>query len=86
MKNEHFNGGMNETERNAWQAFKSVVNNFLGNKKSSEYVLIVQELMRSFKAVGARMSIKMHFLRSHLDYFPDNCGDYSEGSTKTFAL
>ena len=24
------------------------------------------------------MSVKMHFLRSHLDYFPYNCGDYSE--------
>ena len=24
------------------------------------------------------MSIKMHFLQSHLDYFPENCGDYSE--------
>ena len=24
------------------------------------------------------MSIKIHFLQSHLDYFPENCGDYSE--------
>ena len=34
-KDEHFNGVMSETERNAWEAFKSVVNNFLENKKSS---------------------------------------------------
>ena len=50
MKNEHFNGVMSKTERNAWQAFKSVVNNFLGNKKSSEYALIVQGLMQSLKS------------------------------------
>ena len=32
------------------------------------------------------MSIKVHYLHSHLDNFPDNCGDYSdeqgEGSIK----
>ena len=84
MKDEHFNGVMSETERNAWQAFKSVVSNFLGNKKSSEYVLIAQKLMQSFKALGARMSVKMHFLTSHLDYFLDNCGDYSEKQGERF--
>ena len=81
MKDEYVNGFMSETERNAWQAFISVVNNFfdfLGNKNRSEYVLIVQELKQSFEALGARMSLKIHFLRSHLDYFPDNCGDYSK--------
>jgi hypothetical protein len=30
------------------------------------------------------MSVKMHFLNSHLDYFPDNCGDYSEEQIKRF--
>ena len=33
MKDGHFNGVMNEPERNTWQAFKSVVSNFLGKKK-----------------------------------------------------
>ena len=60
------------------------MNNFLGNKKSSEYVLIVQELMQSFKALGARISLKMHFLRSHLGSFPDNHGDYSEEQSGRF--
>ena len=40
--------------------------------------------MQSFKALGAHMSVKMHFLRSHLDYFPDNCGDYSEEQGERF--
>ena len=30
------------------------------------------------------MSIKMHFLSSHLDYFPDNCGDLSEEQGERF--
>ena len=80
MKDEYVNGVKSETKTNAWQAFKSVENNFfdfLGNKNRSEYLLIVQEMMQSFKALVASMSLKIHFLRSHLDDFPDNCGDYS---------
>ena len=42
------------------------------------------ELIQSSKAQGARMSVKIHFLRSHLDYFPDNCGDYSEKQGERF--
>ena len=30
------------------------------------------------------MSTKMHFLNSHLDYFPKNCGDYSEEQGERF--
>ena len=30
------------------------------------------------------MSVKMHFLWSHLDYFPQNCGDLSEEQGERF--
>ena len=30
------------------------------------------------------MSVKMHFLPSHLDYFPDNCGTFSEEQGERF--
>ena len=30
------------------------------------------------------MSVKMHFLRSHLDYFPHNWGDFSEEQGERF--
>ena len=32
----------------------------------------------SFADIGANMNIKLHFLHSHLDRFPENCGDYSD--------
>ena len=47
-------------------------------------MLIVQELTQSFKALGARISLKMHFLRSHLGSFSDNHGDYSEEQGERF--
>ena len=30
------------------------------------------------------MSVKIHVLSSHMDYFPDNCGDYSEEHGERF--
>src|SRR5277367_97272 len=63
---------------------KSIIQNFLGNHRSPDYAHVVEQLLHSFKALGARMSIKMHFLSSHLDYFPDNCGDLSEEQGERF--
>ena len=30
------------------------------------------------------MSVKLHFLRSHFDNFPKNCGDFSEEKDERF--
>ena len=35
-------------------------------------------MLQNFQAFGARMSIKLYYLFSHLDYFPENPGDVSE--------
>ena len=45
---------------------------------------MVNELIENFRKLGARMSVKMHFLRSHLDYFPENCGNFSEQQGERF--
>ena len=63
---------------------KMLAQTFLEKRKSQDYEEMVGVLMQSFQALGARMSIKMHFLHSHLDDFPKNCGDYSEEQDKRF--
>ena len=40
--------------------------------------------MRSYHKIGARISIKMHFLNSLLNYLINNCGDYSEEKGERF--
>ena len=35
-------------------------------------------MLQNFQALGARMSIKLHYLFSHLDYFPETLGDVRE--------
>ena len=34
-------------------------------------------MLQNFQALGARVSIKLFYLFSHLDYFPENLSDVS---------
>ena len=57
---------------------------FLGNRKDPNYRELVARLIRSFQNMGCRMSLKLHFLCSHLDFFQDNLGDFSEEHGERF--
>ncbi|UYV60131.1 Dscam [Cordylochernes scorpioides] len=46
--------------------------------KVENYRDIVNDLLLSYKALGCNMSLKIHFLHSHLDFFPDNLGAVSD--------
>ena len=73
-----FINSMKNEERSAWMSFAEVVSNFLGNHKAENYCELVQQLLSSFKALGCNMSVRVHFLHSHLCYFPENLGALSE--------
>ncbi|UYV80508.1 hypothetical protein LAZ67_19000385 [Cordylochernes scorpioides] len=57
---------------------QNVCKNFLGSVKVENYRDIVNDLLLSYKALGCNMSLKIHFLHSHLDFFPDNLGAVSD--------
>ncbi|KAI6646990.1 hypothetical protein LOD99_8989 [Oopsacas minuta] len=84
LKSRTLEGKMTETERKAWQAFRDVVSGFLGNNKDPNYEEIVNTLITSYQKMGCRMSLKLHFLCSHLDLFQENLGDFSEEHGERF--
>jgi len=75
---------LNETERNTWLSFKRMCKNFLGNHKAANYHAVVQDLLTSYKAMGCIMSLKIHFLESHLDFFPENIGEVCDKHSERF--
>lgn len=79
-----FPESMGEIEKEAWDSFKNVVQKFLGNTKDPEYKTIVQRMLTAYKAQGCKMSLKVHFLHSHIEYFPENLGAYSEEQGERF--
>ena len=45
---------------------------------------MVDEMLKVYEKLGARMSLKMHFLHSHLDFFPPNLGKVSDKQRERF--
>ena len=84
FRDENFTTTMTDTEKAAWLSFRNVAENFLGNYRSQEYEDIIADLIRNFQQLGCLMNVKLHFLDSHLDYFPENLGDYSEEQGERF--
>ena len=66
------------------QVLRHVVNGFLGNNKSEDYKELVESLLTAYYTLGCRMSIKLHFLISHLDFFRSNLGAVSEEHGERF--
>ena len=75
---------MDSKENSAWKSFRDVVDNFLGKHKSENYKELVHNLIYACQDIKANMSIKMHFLNSHLDRFPENLGDVSDEQGERF--
>ena len=84
LASEELEEQLSDLERNAWQAFRMIVKGFLGNHRRAEYAIVVSKLIESYKKLGCRMSLKLHFLHSHLDLFRDNLGNVSEEHDKRF--
>ena len=45
---------------------------------------LVENLLQAFHNLQCNMSVKVHFLYSHLDYFPENLGAFSEEQGERF--
>lgn len=73
-----FESHMTQPKKEAWLVFKVVTEGFLGKHKSPNYETIIEDMLQKFKNLGCKMSLKVHFLFSHLDYFLENLGAESE--------
>ena len=75
---------MNHVNQEVWNCFVQVVMNFLGNTKVENYEDLVANILVAFKNLGCNMSIKMHYLYSHMDRFPKNLGSLSDKQGERF--
>jgi len=66
-----------EKKKKAWDAFRLVSTNFLGNIRAENKELI-EGMLSLYHKLGCNMSLRIHMLHSHLDFFPDNCGMVSD--------
>ena len=82
LKDTDFEELLNFKELRAWEVFKSVCSGFHGNTRVPDYQACIEKLLKSCKDMGCRMSLKIHFLHSQLNFFPPNleavCDEHGE--------
>ena len=88
-----FNKLLKDDEKKAWEPFRLVSTNFLGNIRAENDKELIEDMLTlyhklgcnmSLKILGCNMSLKIHMLRSHLDFFPDNCSMVSDDHGERF--
>ena len=84
LKDTDFEEFLNSKELRAWGAFKSVCSGFLSNTRVPDYQACIEKLLNSYEDMGCRMSFKIHFLHSHLNFFPPNLGAVSDEHGERF--
>jgi hypothetical protein len=84
LSDANFAPTLKPKELAAWNSFKLVVENFLGNHKADNYGNLVKNMLKRFQQMKCRMSLKMHFLHSHLGFFPNNLGAVSDEHGERF--
>ena len=84
LKDTDFEELLNLKKLRAWEAFKSVCSGFLGNTRVPDYQACIEKLLKSHEDMGCRMSLKIHFLPSHLNLFSQNLGAVSDEHGERF--
>ena len=81
---ETFITDLKRKEKLAFESLKKVCNNFLGNHHSEDYVQVVNDPLSHYHDMRCNMSLKVHVLHSHLDFFVENLGDVSDEHGERF--
>ena len=85
LKDTDFEELLKLKELRAWEAFKSVSSGFLGNTRVPDYQVCIEKLLKSsYEDMWCHMSLKIHFLHSHLNFFLPNLGAVSDEHGERF--
>ncbi|KAJ4442240.1 hypothetical protein ANN_12106 [Periplaneta americana] len=84
MADSLFEEKLSVTEKMAWRTYKDVCSNFLGNSRADNYIELLETMLSAYVTMGCNMSLKIHFLHSHLDFFSPNLGAVSDEHGERF--
>ena len=73
-----FDSFLQVDEKKAWDTFRLVSTNFLGNIRAENYKELIEDILSLYHKLDCDMSLKIHMLHSHLDFFRHNYGMFSD--------
>ena len=86
FRDEQFDHILSGNEKRAWNDFRLVATNFLGNNKADNYKELVENLLLSYEELVCNMSLKIHFLHFHLDFSQKTMGHWPMSTTNVFFI
>jgi hypothetical protein len=84
FRDDMFNNLLQGDEKKAWDTFRLVSTNLLGNIRAENYKELIDDVLSLYHKLGYKMSLKIHMLHSHLNFSPDNCGMASDEHGERF--
>ena len=84
FRDDMFNNLLQVDEKKAWDAFRLVSANFLGNIRAENYKELIESMSLYHRLLDCNMFLKIYMLHCHLDFFPDNCGMVSDEHGERF--
>lgn len=84
MKNKEFDNSLDQNQLKAWNAIKDVIENVLGKKREPDCSQRVKCLLQSFEELDVNMSLKIHFLHHHMDWFESQLSTESDEQGERF--
>lgn len=69
MRDTEFDNSLTELELVAWDCLKAVIENCLGIHRSENWRMLINEMLVAFEEINVNMSLKIHFMHCHLDWF-----------------
>jgi len=84
MHDVKFEDQLCEVEKSARATLKNTTTNVSVYHKAENYRNVVAEVVQSDKAMGCNTSLKVHFLDSHLGFFPENLDAVSDKHGQQF--
>jgi hypothetical protein len=84
FRDDMVNNLLQGDDKKTWDAFRLLSTNFLGNIRADNYRELIEDMLSLYHKLGCNMSLKIHILHSHLDFFPDNCRMVSDQHGECF--
>lgn len=84
MKNNDFDNSLDQNQLIAWNAIKDVIENVLGKKREADSAQRVKRLLKAFEELAVNMSLKIHFLHHHMDWFENQLSTESDEQGERF--
>lgn len=84
LQDEEFYGHLSDMQKTAFDFMQLVISEFLGNSKAQNYAENIESMLIGFNNIGVKMSLKLHFLHSHLNFLKKTLERFQMNTVKGF--